>query len=147
MAGALPLTIMELSPFARFEASLERETPRRAGPKPAGDYAAITMPPEVKEGLKQLARDDSRTLAGYCRFILCRRLEWMQANPVSWPPKAGFYWWRPNDADPWQVLEVRRDGSALYVVQDDAENYQCSDNPEHPWTGQWWPINLESPPR
>lgn len=147
MAGALPIIIMKLSPFARFEAALESESPSRRRPKPASDYAAITMPPELKEGLKQLANNDHRTLAGYCRLILSRRLEWMQAKSVSRPANIGFYWWRPHDADPWQVLEVRAEGRALYVAHDDAFRYQCDDQPEHPWTGQWWPINLEPPPR
>jgi hypothetical protein len=147
MAGALPIIIMKLSPFARFEAALESESPSRRGPKPSGDYAAITMPPEMKEGLKQLARNDLRTLAGYCRQIFRRHLAAKQAKPVGCPGGVGFYWWRPHDADPWQVLEVRRDGKALYVAHDDLFRYQCDDSEEHPWTGQWWPINLEPPRR
>lgn len=148
MAGAFPLIIMKLSPFARFEAALEAESPRRSdSKKPAGDYAAITMPPDMKQGLKQLAKNDLRTLAGYCRQIFRRHLEAKQAKPVERPGGVGFWWWRPDVTNPWQALEVRAEGRHLYVLHDDLHLYQCDDDPEYPWTGQWWPIKLESPPR
>ncbi|MCW1885035.1 hypothetical protein OKA04_09880 [Luteolibacter flavescens] len=64
------------------------------------------------------------------------------------PPSPGFYWWRSDALDAWQVLEVKADlqeGGALYVRQDYADVYQAGDAPDHPWFGEWVVPAIEPP--
>ena len=62
------------------------------------------------------------------------------------PPGTGWYWWRRDRFDPWQVIEVHADHGALYSQSDDDIDYQCGDNPATPFVGQWWHERIEPPP-
>jgi hypothetical protein len=64
---------------------------------------------------------------------------------VSCPPGEGWYWWRRYGYDKWIPVEVHKDGESLFSGSGDDREYQCGDDPETPFSGQWWPIRLEPP--
>lgn len=67
------------------------------------------------------------------------------------PPSPGFYWWRQDAEDVWQVLQVRTDHhkpGELGVSGGDDGSYQGDNEPPgRAWHGQWWPVPIEPPAR
>jgi len=65
---------------------------------------------------------------------------------ASKPPGTGWFWWRQHEFDTWRAVEVHGDDEGLYSRSDEDMDYQCGDNPQTPFSGQWWPVRIELPP-
>ncbi|MCW1916268.1 hypothetical protein OJ996_21950 [Luteolibacter sp. GHJ8] len=70
----------------------------------------------------------------------------MNVEIATCPTRGGWYWWRQHEFDTWKVVEVRSDHGALYCATDDDMDYQSGDDPEAPFTGDWWAMRIEPPP-
>ncbi|WP_035605119.1 hypothetical protein [Haloferula sp. BvORR071] len=70
--------------------------------------------------------------------------------PAFVPTAPGWYWWRQDPLDEWRALQVifdytKPDSGALFVAKADETIYQCSDDPEFPWYGEWWAEAIQAP--